>query len=138
MTNTDYQAEIDLFIGEFFSAFDNRHHRAPSLHALTRFFTEKAVIARSTGSQCEVYTVEEFAKPRVELLSNGELIDFYEWEDSAATQIDQCVAMRVSRYSKLGLLNGLQYAGSGSKYFQLAKFNDAWLIVALTWVDDNG
>jgi hypothetical protein len=136
MKNTDHQAEIDLFIGEFFSAFDNRHRRAPSLHALTRFFAEKAVIARSTGSQCELYSVEEFAQPRVDLLSNGELIDFHEWEDRAVTQIDQGVATRVSRYSKLGLLNGLQYTGSGSKYFQLAKFKGAWLIVALTWVDD--
>ncbi|MBY0445219.1 MAG: hypothetical protein K2Q15_08440, partial [Burkholderiales bacterium] len=49
MKKTDHHAEIDLFIGGFFSGFDSRHRRTPSVHT-----AEKTVIARSIGGQCGV------------------------------------------------------------------------------------
>ena len=78
----------------------------------------------------------EFAEPRVALLGSGALTDFHEWEESSSTQVAGSVAARSSRYAKAGLHNGAAYAGTGTKFFQLARFGPDWRIVALTWIDD--
>ena len=51
-------------------------------------------------------------------------------------QIVGGLATRTPRYAKAGLHLGADYAGSGTKFFQLAKFAAGWRIVALSWIDD--
>jgi hypothetical protein len=130
------QEHIDDLIRNFFSLFDNRGSRVPLQVEITNLFAEKAVIAKHHGGQCELYSPDEFAGPRVALLTSGALIDFHEWEEESSTQIVGEIAARTSRYAKSGLLNGAPYAGTGTKFFQLAKFARGWRIVALTWLDD--
>ena len=63
-------------------------------------------------------------------------LDFHEWEETSSTQIVGELATRTSRYAKTGIHLGADFAGSGTKFFQLAKFASGWRIVALSWIDD--
>jgi hypothetical protein len=131
------QQQIDALISSFFSVFDNRNGAIPRLASLSDCFADKATIAHRTGTGPALYTVMEFAKPRIDLLTHGELKSFYEWEVSSATQIFDGVAARTSRYRKAGLLKGSDYSGSGTKCFHLVEFAIGWRIASVAWVDDN-
>ena len=137
MNDSRVQANIDVLIVRFFSAFDNRNGARPRFSDVTECFTDKATIVCRTNISAELYTVEEFATPRIELLSQGTLLQFHEWEVSSATQIFNGIAARTSRYCKSGLLNGNEYSGSGTKCFNLVDLGFAWRIASLAWVDDN-
>ena len=137
MNRSDHRAMIDALVAAFFSAFDNRDGAVPDLADLTRCFTDKATIVRRSEGSVELYTVSEFALPRIKLLTEGALLDFHEWETSSTTQIFDGIATRTSRYSKSGVLEGTDYRGSGTKCFQLVDLGAGWRISALAWVDDN-
>ncbi len=136
MDESHEQERIDLLISSFFSAFDNRNGLMPRLAGLTECFTENAIIAQRTGTGITICTVRDFATPRIELLTKGELKNFHEWEVSSTNQIFDGIASRTSRYRKSGLLNGGDYSGSGTKCFQLVELGVGWRIASLAWVDD--
>ena len=131
------QREIDAVVANFFSAFDNRDGATPRLADLIDCFTDKAIIVRRSGSGAELYTVREFAIPRIKLLTEGTLLHFHEKEISSERQIFDGIAIRTSRYTKSGLLDGNDYSGSGTKCFQLVHLDTGWRIASLAWVDDN-
>jgi hypothetical protein len=126
------QYEIGELVTGFFSAFDNRDGHAPDLETLLGFFADKAVIARASGAQVELFTALEFARPRIEL----RLVDFHEAETSGTTHVFGAIATHISRYRKAGLLDGHPYAGQGTKTFQLVALESGWRILSLAWVDD--
>jgi hypothetical protein len=136
MEQVGAQVEIDKLVAGFFSAFDNRNGVAPGLSTLLGYFAEKAVIARSSGLDVQLYTAAEFALPRIELLSGGTLVNFHEAETSSTTNIFGAIAMRTSRYRKAGLLNGSPCVGVGTKSFQLVALGSGWRIASLAWADD--
>jgi hypothetical protein len=72
----------------------------------------------------------------VQLLSGGGLREFHEWELEATTTIRGPLATRVSRYAKAGLMDGADYAGKGTKLFQLNRVDGTWRILSLAWFDD--
>ncbi len=137
MDDRGAQGKIDALVANFFSAFDNRDGATPRLADLINCFTDKATIVRRSAGGAELYTVREFALPRIELLTQGALLRFHEREISSTTQIFDGIAIRTSRYSKSGLLDGNDYAGSGTKCFQLVDLGTGWRIASLAWVDDN-
>jgi hypothetical protein len=128
--------QVDDLIRRFFAAFDNRGGRIPTSAGMATLFSEKAVVAKHHGDQCALFSPEEFLSPRIDLLTNGALTEFHEWETSAQTSMFGSLALRVSRYEKAGFHDATPYAGSGTKVFQLAKCNHVWKIVALSWIDD--
>jgi ketosteroid isomerase-like protein len=127
---------IDDLVRRFFAAFDNRAGRIPSSERLHALFAPNAVVASHSGSAPVICTAEEFVRPRIELLSSGRLVNFSEWETHAETQVLGSLAVRRSRYAKEGELEGRPYAGTGTKFFQMALVGDSWRIVALSWIDD--
>jgi hypothetical protein len=129
-------ASIDEVIGRFFAAFDNRDERVPAIESFDSIFAANAVVASHSGSSVSICTVQDFARPRIELLSSGRLLNFFEWEIDADNVVIGSLAVRRSRYSKSGHLDGRPYTGSGTKFFQLALLEHAWRIVALSWADD--
>jgi hypothetical protein len=129
-------ASIDQLIGRFFAAFDNRDARCPTIESFDSLFAAKAVVAAHSSTAVSICTVEEFARPRIDLLSSGRLVNFSEWETHAENTVLGSLAVRRSKYSKSGQLDGRPYAGSGTKFFQLALVDHAWRIVALSWIDD--
>ena len=130
------QASIDRLIAAFFDAFDNRDGRIPDRDSLARMFAGQAIIAMHHGEDCVLCTPAEFIEPRMALLTNGELVGFHEWEESATTQLMGSLALRSSRYAKSGFRDGTGVAGTGTKFFQLARLPSGWRIVALSWIDD--
>ena len=136
MEQVEAQAEISKLIAGFFSVFDNRNGVTPDLKTLLGYFAEKAVIARASGSEIQLYTAMEFGLPRIELLGGGTLVNFHEAEISGSTNIFGTIASHISRYHKAGLLNGHPYTGVGTKSFQLVSLEAGWRILSLAWIDD--
>jgi hypothetical protein len=130
------QHAIDALVADFFSAFDNRNDNKPTLTFLLGLFTESAVIARSSPGAMEILSPMDFAKPRIDLLANGTLVDFHEVETSSTTAVFGRVAVRTSRYRKEGSWEGAPYAGAGTKCFQLVALDTGWRILSLAWIDD--
>jgi hypothetical protein len=112
MTDARDHDAIDELMRQFFSAFDNRNNRPPSHEAMVGCFADRAIITRYADGEGETWSAEEFATPRIALLTSGELVDFNEWEESATTQIVGPMAIRSCRYGKAGLLQGRAYAGT--------------------------
>lgn len=137
MDDSRARQEIDSLVARFFATFDNRSGATPRLADMADCFTDKAVIVRQSSGGAEIYTVAEFATPRIELLTRGALRDFHEHETSATMQIFNGIAIRTSRYSKSGLLDGKDYSGSGTKCFQFVELATGWRIASLAWVDDD-
>ena len=136
--SSEAQDKIDVLITRFFSAFDNRNGAVPQLAHLADCFTDRATIVHRSGTDVELYTVAEFATPRIELLTKGDLRQFHEWEVNSATQIFDGIAARTSRYRKSGLLSGNEYSGAGTKCFHLVELGIGWRIASLAWVDEKG
>ncbi|MFF1902711.1 DUF4440 domain-containing protein [Kitasatospora sp. NPDC058218] len=128
------KVEIDALTAEFFGAFDNRGGKPADVARLRRLLVPGGVIVH-TGTDLTVYTVEEFIAPREQLLSDGRLVDFSEWETSERTEVVGDIASRVGEYGKSGILNGQPYEGSGTKAFQFVRTAEGWRIVAFSWFD---
>jgi len=135
MSETQDQADIDALIARFFGAFDNRNGRVPTLAELDALFAPGAIVLCDRDTQCERWSVHEFAAPRVRLLASGELVDFHEWETNASTRILGTIATRESTYRKQGTLRGQPYRGGGRKFFHFGRFADGWRISAVAWSD---
>lgn len=127
--------EIDTLVARFFRAFDNRT-ATPAIADVVGCFSDKAVIARHDSSGTQLYTPQEFAAPRIELLAGGSLRDFSETETESTTQVAGGIAARTSRYVKSGVLDGGPYAGAGTKLFHLVRLDSGWRISSLAWFDD--
>jgi hypothetical protein len=127
---------IDDTTARFFAVFDNRAGKRPDAQTFCSLFAPGAVIATHTGREVLISTPDEFVRPRIELLTSGRLVDFSEWETKSDTQLLDSLAVRHSRYEKSGRLDGNPYAGTGTKFFQLARISDTWRIVSLSWMDD--
>ncbi|MFE1884925.1 nuclear transport factor 2 family protein [Streptomyces diastatochromogenes] len=126
--------EIDAVTAEFFGAFDNRGGRPADVARIRRLVLPSGVIVM-TGPDFTVYTVDEFIEPRRQLLSDGRLTEFSEWETSERTEIAGDIASRVSEYRKSGIMNGEPYEGGGTKTLQFVRTPDGWRIAALAWYD---
>lgn len=132
----DEAAQIDALAARFFSAFDNRAGRTPTLAALAYFMLPSATVHWTDGGVVKVMSVREFIEPRAALLTEGRLTEFGEWELEQRTDIRGPLAQRWLRYEKRGLLDGQPCGGRGTKTLQLLRRQTGWKIAALSWVDD--
>lgn len=128
--------EVDEIIAVFFDAFTNHGGAAPNIDVLYRLFLPEALIVKNVGSVAEVLDVAGFVEPRREILTNGTLVDFREWEVSQTTETFGNIAHRFSRYEKSWNVNGEQYKAAGAKSIQFVRTPAGWKIASLTWDDD--
>lgn len=126
---------IDKLIAEFFSVFDNRQDKSPDLNDIRKLFIEGAVITKREGENISVMSVDEFIEPRKNLLLDGTLLDFHEFELDSITKVEGGIASRLCNYSKNGLMNGEVYRGQGKKHFQFVKKGGVWKVVSVLWED---
>ena len=131
----EMSAEIDALVEAFYAAFDNRGGRAPAGDALRALFAPEATITRVDGGAAETWDADGFVTPRVELLTDGRLLEFHEWETESRTHVAGHIASRWSVYEKEGLLGGADYRGGGQKLIQLRRDAGRWLISSLLWED---
>lgn len=129
-------AEIDALAREFFGAFTNKGGIAPDMDRLHRILLPQAVIIRRDGAAGEVCNLSQFIAPRLKLLTDGSLVDFAEWEESARTEIHGGLAQRWCVYRKAGVWHGRPFTGCGVKTIQLVRLAGSWRISALAWEDE--
>src|SRR5579884_1808194 len=129
------QPGIDAVTAEFFDAFDNRGGRVPDVDRLRRLMLPAGVIV-VTRPRFVAYTVDEFIEPRRQLLTDGRLVEFSEWETSQRTEVAGDIASRFLEYRKSGILNGEPFEGGGTKHMQLVRTPEGWRIAAVAWFDE--
>ena len=83
-----------------------------------------------------VYAVDTFIAPRRELLSDGTLTDFREWELSGHTEIFGDIAQHFCSYAKAGEQRGVPFTGRGMKTMQFVRTPAGWRISAVAWDDE--
>ncbi|MBD0741251.1 nuclear transport factor 2 family protein [Streptomyces sp. CBMA152] len=127
--------QIDAITAQFYGAFDNRDGKVADVARIRRLMLPTGVIV-NTGPKFTAYTVEEFIAPREQLLSDGRLVEFSEWETSERTDIAGDIASRFGTYRKSGTLDGEPYDGGGSKTLQFVRTPEGWRIAAFSWYDD--
>lgn len=127
---------IDALVASFFAAFDNRKGKVPAARDFEALFGPSALIVTHGAAGPQAATPRAFVEPRIALLTSGELVDFHEWETESRTTIDGSLAIRRSRYAKDGSHHAKPYTGTGTKHFQLARLEQGWRIMALSWIDD--
>ena len=130
------KSNIDEITKSFFGIFSNRNIQ-PNLESIYELCIAETIIIKMTGRKAEVYNLKTFIEPRKELLSNGTLTDFEEWETDETTIISRNLAQRESKYKKKGILSGEPFEGNGNKFFQFIKTNNGWKINSVIWEDDN-
>jgi len=118
VTSDDDRAAIAGIMRTFFAAFTSGAGCDARLDALRQVFLPEAVIVRTGGGVPAVYGVDDFIAPRRELLTNGTLTGFREWEVSGRTEIFGDVAQHFCSYAKAGVQHGAAFTGRGMKTVQ--------------------
>lgn len=130
------EAEIDELVRAFFSVFTNKNGIKPDVDAIHRMFIPQGLIISCSGAKREIYTLRQFIEPRIELLSDGRLVDFQEQEVSARTDIFGGIAQRYCIYKKSGIFEGKAFQAGGVKTIQLIRMSDGWKMASLAWEDE--
>lgn len=136
--DTDYPedlAEIDRITGLFFDLFTNTDGKIPKVRSIRDFFLESGIIINNTGEAPVVYDLEGFIQPREEMLTNGTLTNFSEWEVANTTEVFRNIAQRYSYYEKSGERNGEYFEGRGVKTMQFIKVTGKWMLFSVAWCD---
>jgi RimJ/RimL family protein N-acetyltransferase len=129
---------IDALAARFFRAFCNDGDAPPTMAALPHYFLPSAVVSIGAPDGSLVTTdLHGFIGPRAELLLDGRLVAFREWEEESRTEIAGPIAQRWIRYARQGTLDGRPFEGRGTKTMQLVRTPDGWKIAALAWKDDD-
>ncbi|MFD5815754.1 nuclear transport factor 2 family protein [Streptomyces sp. NPDC127038] len=128
------KTEIDALTTQFFGAFDNRGGTPADVDRIRQLLLPGGVIVK-TGPDFTVYTVDEFIEPRRQLLADGRLVEFSEWETSEETLTTGDIASRTSEYRKSGILDGEPFEGGGTKTIQFVRTPHGWRITAVSWHD---
>ena len=133
----DDRAQVDALTRRFLAAFTNRDGAIPTLPALPHWFMQDATV-RVADALGTVTTTDlhGFIAPRAELLVRGRLVDFEEHETESRTEISGAIAQRWLRYAKRGTLDGVPFAGAGTKSLQFVRTAHGWKIASLVWTDD--
>lgn len=132
--NTNKES-IDNLVMIFFSLFTNKLQK-PELELIKTICLENTFISRNSKNGTDIYNLETFITPRIELLTNGSLKNFEEMEISESTIIKENIAQRVSLYQKEGILNGKRFSETGNKLFQFIKIGITWKICSIIWNDN--
>lgn len=120
---------------KFYGIFANTNQQKPEWNIIYTLCIPETIIIKKTGESEIVYNLHSFIEPRREMLSNGTLTDFEEFEIEEETKILGNIAQRYSKYKKRGCLNEEYFNGFGNKLFQFIKTNSGWKINSIIWED---
>nr|WP_314499475.1 GNAT family N-acetyltransferase [uncultured Chryseobacterium sp.] len=129
------QIQIDKVTQAFFALFTNITD-SPQFDRISELCHEQAQIIRKTDDSTEIYNLQSFIEPRKNILTDGTLTGFSEYEVQAETKMTGQIAQRFSIYEKSGKLHGNDYRGSGNKILQFIKHHGKWQIMHVIWEDN--
>jgi hypothetical protein len=127
---------IDGLVRTFLAAFTSGPGVAEQLAALRAIFIPEATIIFAGGLQPRVWDLAAFVAPRQQLLTDGTLRDFHEWEESGHTQVFGGIAQHWSTYAKSGVQDGAAFTGRGQKTMQFVRTAEGWRISSVAWDDE--
>lgn len=128
---------IDRLTGRFFRCFHQTGHSATGLDDIYKLCIAQAVIIKSAHPHTEIYDLTRFIEPRKQLLNDGSLENFKEYEIGGQTVCFGGIAQRLSLYEKSGRLNGIDFKTQGVKTLQFIRCNNEWKISSVTWTDES-
>lgn len=129
------KADIDRLTGLFMDSFTNTGGRSADLQVIRELFVPEGRIISNIGNEPVVMDVEAFIEPRQQMLTDGTLTEFSEWEVSERTEIFGSVAHRFSEYRKSGVRNGIHFEGHGHKTTQFLRTRAGWRMSSMAWDD---
>ncbi|MDX3373123.1 GNAT family protein [Streptomyces sp. ME02-6991-2A] len=129
------RAELDRLMGVFVGAFTNTGGRRPDLGVIRDVFVPEGRIIANVGDEPVIYDLDGFIAPRQEMLTDGTLTEFSEWEVAERTEVFGSVAHRFSEYGKSGYHNGAWFEGGGHKTTQFLRTPAGWRMSSLAWDD---
>jgi len=129
-------AAIQEIVAAFYGTFDNRSQQEPDGVRLRNMCMPDAIIRCLKDGSAAALSLRDFLEPRLQLLRNGSLVDFHEWEVVGHTTILGDIATHSSIYRKEGNVEGERHVGSGRKLMQLCRLSGSWHIASLLWADD--
>ncbi len=125
---------IDLVTKKFFSVFNNLENKKLDLSILNSICIPEAFIVNNTDSTL-IYTLQNFIRSREQILTDGSLINFSEFELAHNTKIFGNMAQRFCLYSKSGELLGSKFENIGMKSIQYLLMDNQWKIASVVWSD---
>lgn len=131
MTDGNLQA----LIAEFFAAVSFRDGGAPQYERIRDVFVPEGLLIKNTGETPEISSLDAFIAPRQELVDSGRLTAFEEVEIDGRDEGFGNVAQRLSNYSKRGVQDGVEFAGTGVITTQFIATPAGWRITAMAWDD---
>ncbi len=84
---------INNLTSQFFDVFTNTSNRIPNVSALKEMFIKEGIITSNTDGNTLIYSIDSFMAPRIEMLTNGTLLNFSEYEVSHKTEIYNTIAI---------------------------------------------
>jgi len=130
------RTEIDALTSRFFDLFTNKDGRVPNVKEIKSIFIPKGILISNTKDPAALYALDDFIRPREEMLTNGTLTNFCEREISHSTELFGNIAQRFSLYEKSGELNGEYFETKGMKTIQFIKVNGKWKMSSVAWCDE--
>lgn len=135
MGTPDDTAVIDALVARLYAAFRTRDGAVAPVDTLREVFLPSAVIVKAVGPVPEVFDVTRFIETRRAILTDGDLVDFDEWELDARSERHGHVVHRWSLYRKVGTKAGVAFDVRGLKSLQCVATPDGWRIASLAWDD---
>lgn len=135
MGTPDDTAVIDALVARLYAAFRSRDGAVAPVDTLREVFLPSAVIVKAVGPVPEVFDVTRFIETRRAILTDGDLVDFDEWELDARSERHGHVVHRWSLYRKVGTKDGVAFDVRGVKSLQCVATPDGWRIASLAWDD---
>jgi hypothetical protein len=132
----DDHEELEQLMGRFLRAVSFGKGQRPAYVELRTLFVEGGKLIRAISADPEISTVDEFIRPRQEMVDTGELEWFEEVEVAEITEIFGNVAHRFSTYEKRGTMNGTAIDARGAISTQFVRTPDGWRMSAMAWDDE--
>ena len=130
------KSNLDELTQDFFGAFSSLANEPINLDIIYDLFIPEGLVIKNVGYTMEIYNLDQFVKPREELLNSGRLINFYEKEIAEKTEIFGNIAQRWSTYEKQGILDGHAFKTIGMKAIQFVNVSKIWKMSSVIWDDE--
>src|SRR3954469_17525982 len=119
----------------FFAAVSFDAGGTPGYERIAGLFAGGGQLIDNTGGAPAIATVAEFVAPRRRAVEAGELTEFLEVEESAATEAFGGVAHGWSPSPRRGGGGGEPFAGRGAIATQFVLTPEGWRISSMAWDD---
>jgi hypothetical protein len=125
-----------VLLQRFFEAVSFEEGRRPAYPRLRDLFVEGGRLIATAGATPEISTLDAFVASRQPAVDSGGLAWFEEREIDGVTWSFGNVAHRLSRYSKAGRRDGVDFAVRGMISTQFVRMPGGWLITSMAWDDE--